>query len=250
MSNVRSLQRLIRVTPRVNTSASCHSSRVLPHAPFQLMPLEVTASQSVEVLCVNTSALLIGFAQQGPVHGAFAHMAGSSRSQFMKGASRRRAAPGSRPVEVAARAATCPPATRWSSQEKDREVQHRAWSAFTCPSTRGTPQSQVPKACGLPPPCASAAPPPMARHRRRRRNKPTPAPLRVRSGVQNRRHRPRAFVKSRRSGKENSCALPRSDLTLPSSGQSKGCAFRLPLMSNVGRHKENVSESYETRLCS
>ena len=108
MSNVRSLQSLIRVTPRVNTSASCHSSRVLPHAPLQLMPPEVTASQSVEVLCVNTSALLIRFAQQGPVHGAFAHMAGSSSSQFMKGASRRRAAPGSRPVEVAARAATCP----------------------------------------------------------------------------------------------------------------------------------------------
>ncbi len=70
------------------------------------MPPEVTASESVEVLSVNTSGLLVGFAQQGPVHGAFAPMAGSSSSQFIKGASRRRAAPGSRPVEVAARAAT------------------------------------------------------------------------------------------------------------------------------------------------
>ena len=132
MSNVRSLQDLIRVTRRINTTASCRLSRVLPHALFQLTPPEVTAAQSVEVLSVNTSTLLVGFAQQGPVQGAFAHISGSSSSQFMKGASRRRAAPGGRSVEVAARAATCPPATRWSSQEKDRGGQHRARPAFIC----------------------------------------------------------------------------------------------------------------------
>ena len=38
-------------------------------------------------------------------------------------------------------------------------------------------------------------------------------------------------------------------LTLPSSGQSKGCALRLPLMSNVGRHKEPVSESPASCRC-
>ena len=39
-------------------------------------------------------------------------------------------------------------------------------------------------------------------------------------------------------------------LTLPSSGQSKGCALRLPLMSNVGRHKEQISEAHASRHCS
>ena len=183
MSNVRSLQDLIRVTQRVNTSASYHSSRVLPHAPFQLMPPEVTASQSVEVLCVNTSALLIGFAQQGPVHGAFAHMAGSSSSQFMKGASRRRAAPGSRPVEVAARAATCPASNKvvYAREKPGRSAPREV--RFHWPVYSGHPQSKVPKACGSPRPCAGAAPTPMAGHRRRRRSTPTPAPLRVRSSV-------------------------------------------------------------------
>ena len=147
-SNVRSLQDLTLTAQRINTNASCHSSRVLPHGPLQPMPPEVTAAQSVEVLSFNTSALLVGFAQQGPVCGAFARMASSSSSQFIKGASRRRAAPGSRCVEVTARAATCPAGNEVVLQEKDREGQHRARSAFIGPSTRGTPQSQVPKACG------------------------------------------------------------------------------------------------------
>ena len=124
---------------RINTNASCHSSRVLPHPAFQRMPFEVATAQSVEVLSFNTSAQLVGFAQQGPVCGAFARMASSSSSQFIKGASRRHAAPGSRCVEVAARAATCPASNeRWFSQEKDREGQHRARPAFIGPATRGT----------------------------------------------------------------------------------------------------------------
>ena len=159
------------------------------------MPPEVAPAQSAEVLCVNTSALLVGFAQQGPVHGAFAHMAGSSSSQFMKGASRRRAAPGGRSVEVAARAATCPPATRWSSQQKDRDGQHRARSAFIYLSTRGTPQSQAPKACGLPPALrergayAHGAPPPASAKYAHA------CPASSTLWRANTRHRPRAFIK-------------------------------------------------------
>ena len=181
--SVRSLQDLIRVTLRINTSASCHSSRVLPRAPFQPVPPEVTAAQSVEVLSVNTSGLLVGFAQQGPVHVALAHMAGSSSSQFMKGASRRRAAPGSRPV--AARAATCPASNEvaFARERPGGSAPCEVRFPFIRPSTRSTPQSQAPKACGSPRPCAGAAPTSMARYRRRRRNAPTPAPLRVRSGV-------------------------------------------------------------------
>ena len=150
MSNVRSLQDLIRVTLRINTSASCHSSRVLPRAPFQPVPPEVTAAQSVEVLSVNTSGLLVGFAQQGPVHVALAHMAGSSSSQFMKGASRRRAAPGSRPV--AARAATCPASNEvaFARERPGGSAPCEVRFPFIRPSTRGTPQSQAPKACGSP----------------------------------------------------------------------------------------------------
>ena len=185
MSNVRSLQNLIQATQRINTTASCRSPRVLPRALFQQMPPEVTASESVEVLSVNTSGLLVGFAQQGPVHGAFAHMAGSSSSQFMKGASRRRAAPGSRPVEVAARAATCPASNEvaFARERPGGSAPCEVRFPFIRPSTRSTPQSQAPKACGSPRPCAGAAPTSMARYRRRRRNTPTPAPLRVRSGV-------------------------------------------------------------------
>ena len=42
---------------------------------------------------------------------------------------------------------------------------------------------------------------------------------------------------------------PSSALTIPSSGQSKGYALRLPLMSNVGRHKELVCESPASCHC-
>ena len=148
------------------------------------MPPEVAAAQSVEVLSFNTSAL-VGFAQQGPVRGAFTRMASSSSSQFIKGASRRRAAPGSRCVEVAARAATCPASNEvvFARERPGRSAPCEVRFSFIRMSARSTPQSQVPKACGSPRLCAGAAPTPMTRHRRRRRNTPTPAPLRVRSGV-------------------------------------------------------------------
>ena len=147
------------------------------------MPPEVTAAQSVQVLYFNTSELLVGFAQQGPVCGAFARMASSSSSQFIKGDSRRRAAPGSRFVEVAARAATCPASNEVVfPRERPRRSAPRE-VRFHWPVYSGHPAVQGPKARGLPRPCAGAAPTPMARHRRRRRNTPTPTPLRVRSGV-------------------------------------------------------------------
>ena len=61
-----------------------------------------------------------------------------------------------------------------------------------------------------------------------------------------------AQVSARRrcNPKQVASAAKGRHLTLPSSGQSKGCALRLPLMSNVGRHKENVSEAHASRRCS
>ena len=74
-------------------------------------------------------------------------MASSSSSQFIKGASRRRAAPGSRCVEVAARAATCPASNAWFSREKDREGQPTRQVRFHLPVYSGHPA--VPGSEGL-----------------------------------------------------------------------------------------------------
>ena len=78
-------------------------------------------------------------------------MASSSSSQFIKGASRRRAAPGSRCVEVAARAATCPASIEvvFARERPGRSAPCEVRLPFIRPSTRGTrsPRFRSPVVC-------------------------------------------------------------------------------------------------------